>query len=411
MSARQKLCLSIGLFLCFTLCLFIVLIILDRPVNQYQLEKVIILSRHNLRTPLSKDLDKITPLSWPKWKEEPGYLTEKGFVLEGYMGSFFKYWLNSNDLLLSGCPKKDEFYVYSNNMQRTLMSSKAFITKAFPGCEITIHQSTKKYDPVFSPFIHNNTDNFRNIAIEEMDSVLESLILKSSYNFMENILDYQTSELCKIDKKCDMATEKNLINITVGRKPSVTGPIKLCNMAIDAFFMEYYGGLPIHDIAWGKLSDMTDWNQILPLTYGYHNVTFNTTHVAKDIAKPLLKYLYNLFIQNYPTVTLLMGHDANINVLLNAMDFKPFILKNEFVPTPIGGKLVFQKWKDLNSKKFLLKINYVYQSIEQIRKGTVLSKNNPPMFQLLELKNCKANVDGFCDWDEFLNFLHTIVLL
>ncbi|CAK1546500.1 unnamed protein product [Leptosia nina] len=304
-------------------------------------------------------------------------------MLEGYMASYFKNWLDREGLLPIGCPS----------------------------CDIKINHSNDTYDPVFSPYIHNGTDSFKRIAIDEMNSVLESLNLKTEYENMENILEYPASELCKIETKCNMASEENALNITVGKKPYLSGPLKLCNEAIDAFFMEYYSGLSLDNVAWGKLSELSDWQKILPLTYGYHNTTYNTTHIATDLAKPLIKYISNIFVYETTKVTLLMGHDANINVLLRALDFHHFILDNEFVSTPIGGKIVFQKWRDLTSKEELLKINYIYHSIEQIRNATILSENNKPKTHLLQLKHCRCNEAGFCPWSDFIDILNNFNVL
>ena len=55
----------------------------------YQLQQVLIMSRHNLRAPLANNgsvLEQSTPEKWPEWDVPGGQLTTKGGVLEGYMG-------------------------------------------------------------------------------------------------------------------------------------------------------------------------------------------------------------------------------------------------------------------------------------------------------------------------------------
>ena len=47
-----------------------------------------------------------------------------------------------------------------------------------------------------------------------------------------------------------------------------------------------------------------------------------------------------------PKITLLVGHDSNIASLLTALDFKPYQLHDQQERTPIGGKIVFQRWHD-----------------------------------------------------------------
>nr|XP_034827763.1 IQ and AAA domain-containing protein 1-like [Maniola hyperantus] len=385
-----------------------VLIIYSSAMSALKLEQVVILSRHNVRTPVSKNLGRMTPQFWPHWKEKPGFLTEKGFLLEGYMGKYFYTWLNKEGLLPKNCPSEEDFYVYSNTMQRTLSSAQAFVTECYPNCNITIHHADiDKPDLVFTPLIHNSTAVFKEISIKEMEYVLSHLNLNKSFDLMESILEYNESDFCKMDNNCYLADDKTELDIIAGMKPKVRGSLKICNEATDAFLMAYYNGFPLKDVAWGKLND-TNWPSIVQLTAGYHNVTFSTKHVARDIARPLIKYLTNVFLNENTKVTLLMGHDANINVLLSAMSFKHYELDYNFISTPVGGKIVFQKWLDEKANEYLLKVEYVYQSNEQLRDGLILSNDNPPKFKLLELEHCKMDDRGFCSWDEFVNFLNDL---
>ncbi|CAH2241912.1 jg12044 [Pararge aegeria aegeria] len=380
-------------------------IVYSSAMSSLKLEQVVILSRHNVRTPTSKNLGRMTPQFWPHWKEKPGFLTKKGFLLEGYMGKYFYTWLNKEGLLPAKCPSEEDFYIYANTMQRTMYSAQAFVRECFPHCNITInHADTDKPDPIFTPMIHNSTDIFKEMAFKEMKYIFNHLYLNNSYNVMEDILEFNESDFCKIDKNCYLAADITEFNITAGKKPEVAGPLKISNEAIDAFLMAYYNGFPFKDVAWGKLND-TNWHSILDITAGYHNITFCTKHIARDIAQPMIKYLTNIFFNSNTRVILLMGHDANINVLLSAMSFKPYELDYNFISTPVGGKIVFQKWLDEKANEYLLKIEYVYQSNEQLREAAVLSYDNPPQFKLLELEHCGTDYRGFCRWNDFINFL------
>ncbi|XP_052738804.1 uncharacterized protein LOC112047601 [Bicyclus anynana] len=360
-----------------------------------KLEQVVILSRHNVRTPLSKNLARMTQQRWPHWNEKPGFLTEKGFLLESYMGKFFAAWLKEEGLLPKQCPSEEDFYVYSNGMERTLQSTHAFLKGSFPNCNITVHHADiNKPDPIFTPMIHNSTEVFKKIALKEMENILNDQNFNKSYRAMEDILNYNESDCCLIDNDCYLEADKMNIDLVVGMKPKVTGPMKICNEAIDAFLMAYYNGFPLNEVAWGKLNDKK-WSTILEITAGYHNLTFCAKHIARDIAQPLIKYLTNIFLNKNTKVTLLMGHDANINVLLTEMLFKPYVLDYNFISTPVGGKIVFQKWLDEKLNEYVLKIEYVYQSNDQLRDGTTLSIDCPPQFKILELQHCRTDYRGF----------------
>ena len=69
---------------------------------RYRLSKVLILSRHNLRSPTtsgSRIVNSLTPYSWFHWTAGPGELSMKGAQLETIMGQYFRQWLESEGLI------------------------------------------------------------------------------------------------------------------------------------------------------------------------------------------------------------------------------------------------------------------------------------------------------------------------
>ncbi|KAJ0182973.1 hypothetical protein K1T71_000949 [Dendrolimus kikuchii] len=395
--------------MCILRCVIFLLLFFEiRAEELKSLKQVIILSRHNVRTPLAKNLEELTPKKWPVWREKRGYLTSKGVLLEGFMGVYFSQWLQQKGLLDQKCPDENTFFIYANTAERTMASAEAFISKSFPSCNITIHHSSNQNDVIFNPVIHNSSSTFIQKAKEDMLLLLNSLKLNSSYRILDNILDYENSTMCIKTKHCDFTVDKNKIYIKYDTKPNVSGPLKICKSAIDSFIMEYYEGFTIDNVAWGSLRNAEKWNSIIDLSKGYHNVIFNTTLLAKDIARPLVDFMSALFLneKTSPKISLLMGHDANIYTILNALGFKPYALRGQYEVTPAGGKIVFQKYFDTKANKFLLKVDYVYQNTEDMRNGRELSLTSPPEFVTLELESCKTDKEGFCLWEDFVKLLN-----
>lgn len=101
----------------------------------YQLQQVLIMSRHNLRAPLANNgsvLEQSTAKAWPQWDVPGGQLTTKGGVLEVYMGHYMREWLAQQKLVTSGeCPPENAVYAYANSLQRTVATAQFFITGAF----------------------------------------------------------------------------------------------------------------------------------------------------------------------------------------------------------------------------------------------------------------------------------------
>lgn len=136
----------------------------------YQLQQVLIMSRHNLRAPLANNgsvLEQSTAKAWPQWDVPGGQLTTKGGVLEVYMGHYMREWLAQQKLVTSGeCPPENAVYAYANSLQRTVATAQFFITGAFPGCGIPVHHQPQMgtMDPTFNPVITDDSPVFRESA-------------------------------------------------------------------------------------------------------------------------------------------------------------------------------------------------------------------------------------------------------
>lgn len=67
----------------------------------YTLEQVVVMSRHNIRSPLSGKgsvLDTVTPHDWFDWSSDPSELSLRGGAAETIMGQYFRKWLEAEGL-------------------------------------------------------------------------------------------------------------------------------------------------------------------------------------------------------------------------------------------------------------------------------------------------------------------------
>ncbi|GKX52935.1 bifunctional glucose-1-phosphatase/inositol phosphatase [Budvicia aquatica] len=393
-----------------------------KPMDNYKLEQVLVVSRHNLRTPFTWNnatLARSTPNSWPKWNENGNELTTKGGALEVYMGHYFRVWLQNAGLLPEvGCPEKDDVYIYSNSRQRTVATAQFFTVGAFPSCDITVHHrplpekdTWDSMDPIFNYVITNKDSSFKELTRKAMNDKLNSLNLESSYRLLEELIDYKNSGSCKEDNKCSLIEAKNTFIVEPGSDPNISGPLKVGNSMAEALMMEYYEGFPLEQITWGKVLSPQQWQQLMKLRNGYQEIQFSAPMVSQNLAKPLVTYISNTLIgtpkEDSPKLILLVGHDTNIATLLSALQAEDYQLPHQYETTPIGGKVVFQRWSNKNSKQDFLKIEYVYQSVNQIRNAEKLTLDNPPQHVTLSLKGCPINAQGFCLWSDFEKVLKT----
>jgi len=388
--------------------------------DDYQLEQVLMMSRHNLRAPLADNgsvLAQSSKKAWPKWDVPGGQLTTKGGVLEVYMGRYTREWLAQQGLVKQDvCPTSDEVYAYANSLQRTVATAQFFITGAFPGCDVPVsHQDEMgTMDPVFNPVITDGSEAFNKQALTAMNGAGEKLTLKPAFQRLEKIIDYKNAPACDGKKQCDLSSDnQNKFSAENGKEPNVSGPLKVGNSLVDAFTLQYYEGMPLDQVAWGQIKTPEQWKELSAIKNGYQDALFTSPEVARDVAAPLVDYIRSMLVDedkaNAPKVTLMVGHDSNIASLLTALDFKPYTLPEQNERTPIGGMIQFQRWHDKKNDRELVKVEYVYQSTEQLRDATPLSLDTPPKRVTLQMNGCPTDANGFCSWDQFTQVLNKAI--
>ena len=376
-----------------------------------QLQQVLMLSRHNLRAPLATNgsaLEQSTKKSWPQWDVPGGELTTKGGVLEVYMGKYTRQWLTQQGLLAGGnCPDTSDVFIYANSLQRTVATAQFFAAGAFPGCDVAVtHQDAMgTMDPIFNPVITDDSEAFNKKALAAMTAENEKLALKPALQRLEKIVDYKSSPACNGKKQCTLDSGDNTFSADNGKEPGVSGPLKIGNSLVDAFTLQYYEGFPAEQVAWGQIKTPEQWKELASVKNGYQDALFSSPEVAREVAAPLVDYIRSQLVDedkaSAPKVTLMVGHDSNIASLLSALQVKPYTLPGNDEKTPIGGQVVFERWHDGKNNKDLLKIEYVYQTADQLRNADVLSLKNPPKRVTLQLAGCDTDANGYCSWEQF----------
>src|SRR5471030_2031702 len=114
----------------------------NAPPAGYQLEKVVILSRHGVRAPtkMTQTMRDVTPNVWPEWPVKLGYLTPRGAHLVSLMGGFYRQTFQQQGILSKGdCPAPNSVYVWADVDQRTRKTGEAFLAGIAPECGVVIH--------------------------------------------------------------------------------------------------------------------------------------------------------------------------------------------------------------------------------------------------------------------------------
>ena len=375
--------------------------------NQYKLKEVVILSRHNIRSSLSVNgsvLQKMTPHQWIKWSAAPSELTLRGGALETIMGQFFRKWTVNEGLFTENAvPSVDEVNFYANSMQRTIATAQYFSSGFMPVANLHInHRFTpSKMDPVFFPALTKSSEAFKTQALKEIAAMggKKGIVginegLKDSYQLIEKVLDLKHSPACQSGEVCAFDDYNTQLKLEKGDEPNMKGSLKFANSASDALILQYYEDTDPVQAAFGQKLTNADWEKIAKVKDVYGDVLFTAPIVAVNVAHPLLVYMKDELNAKNRKFTFLCGHDSNIASVNAALEVEEYSLPQSIEKkTPIGSKLVFEKWVDKAGKEFVA-VNIVYQTTEQLRNVSLLNLENPPVVFSLKLKGLQANADG-----------------
>lgn len=381
--------------------------------EKYTLKEVVILSRHNIRSPLSDNgstLGKLTPHRWTNWSAASSELTLRGGVLETMMGQFFRKWLVSEGLFTENyVPNADEVNFYANSMQRTIATAQYFSSGFMPVANVAIRHryAPSKMDPVFFPRLTKVSEAFCSDAMNQIAAMggkkgIRGINegLEDSYRIIADVLDLKDSPACKSGETCAFDDYDTQIILKKGEEPAMKGSLKLANSASDAFILQYYEEADAQKAAFGHDISISDWEKIARIKDVYGDVLFTAPVVAYNVAHPLLVYMNDELNSDARKFTFLCGHDSNIASVNAALEVEDYELPSSIEKkTPIGSKLVFEKWIDKSGNEFVA-INLVYQTTEQLRNIEMLDLDHSPMVYQLQLKGLKLNADGLYSFED-----------
>lgn len=375
--------------------------------EKYKLEQVLVLSRHNIRTPLSGSgsaLARITPHKWFEWTSGPADLSLRGGELETLMGQYFRKWLVKEKLITENyIPRRGEMLFYSNSRYRTIATAQYFAGGMLPVANVRIRYNMEPggMDPVFHPKLTFSGDNYHKLVLHQLEEkyggaglpVLRKE-LEENYRLIGNILDMEHSEMALKDNFPRLRTDDINIVLTAGKEPAVKGSLRLAVQASDALILQYYEEADPVKAAFGHELSLEEWRKIGDVKDIYGSMLFKLPAVAVNVANPLLKLMRKELLSTRRRFTFLCGHETNIASVLAALQIEPYDLPDSVESrTPMGVKLVINKWRGKDGESYI-SLDMVYQTVRQLRERTMLDLNNPPAVFPLKLQGITQNEYG-----------------
>ena len=323
--------------------------------TEYQLEQVVVISRHNLRNSL-------------KAGDDRGLLTLRGGEMETLMGQYFEARLRAQGLFAKNAqPAVGEVRFYANSYQRTIATAKYFSAGAFPIANIPIeyHRALGQKDRVF---------------LFPADPALEKLL--ASEVDWKKLLNSLSKEIATVERLSgEKLNPDDFYKMKLGSEAAewkAQGSAKTINLAADAILMDYYDG----KVSYSD-SEMRDVAKISSFLI---NSNFDRPIGAKVFASPMLAVISDELNTPGRKFSFICGHDSNISNVLTALGVEDYTLPGTFEwRVPIASKIVIKKFRGSDGNEYA-RLSLVYPSAAQIVNREMLTLDNPPMKVPLKLR-------------------------
>ena len=370
--------------------------------QNYTLDQLVVLSRHNIRSPLVSKNSVLTRLTnpdyhWFPWEGTPSHLTPKGERLESKMGDFFNQWLSKKGFVTSYTSDHNTFRFYANAKQRCQVTARQFADAALPGKNPRVEMNVQfdTMDPVFNPQITKISDRFITQAQKEIRELFGEDLNKGiadGYALLERVIDITRAPA--YPDTTSFSQFPSAVGFELYKEPFMTGGLNLACTISDALSLQYYEEPDDKKAAFGHTLTFDDWVTVSSVKEWYGKVLFTAPSVAVNVAHPLLQVILSELQNEKRVFTLLCGHDSNIGSVLAALDAEiPDLTGSAEKRTPIGGKLVFECFKGADGNHYA-DLLLVYAKAGQLRAESTLTYDNPPAGIPLKLNGLKENADG-----------------
>ena len=368
---------------------------------KYELEQLVVLSRHNIRTPLvgkGSVLSRVTATDnqWFVWQDPSSHLTAKGQRLEKLMGDFFREWLGKEGFVGQYSADPSSFRFYANAKQRCQLTARTFADALLPGAnaEVEMKVAFDTMDPVFNPQITKLPAGFEEKAKAQIAARMGDLDagIAAQYSVIENVIGITRSPA--YPDTSSFSQFPSSVGFKLNAEPFMNGGLKMARSVSDALVLQYYEEPDERKAAFGQDFTDLDWTNVALVKEWYGDALFTAPSVAVNVAHPLLQTMLSELRHDGRRLSFLCGHDSNIGSILASLETLDYDLPSTIEKkTPIGSKVIIEKFKDRSGAEFA-DLWLVYAATSQIREESTLSYANPPAAVRLRLDGLRENADG-----------------
>lgn len=379
-----------------------------------RLEYVVIVSRHGVRAPTwdAARLNEYSSQPWPEWGVAPAELTPHGGVLIKLMGAYYGEWLTAEGLLNPrGCQDTSRITIVADTSQRTRATGRAFGESLIAGCKIDIQsQPGDQKDPLFSGLGAGALELSLSAVRARLGSDPQKLITdhRAALDALQFILAGGKSTPRRIlEPPSEIGAELS------GKAVELTGPFAAGSALSENLLLEYVNGFQGVNLGWGRLT-RENLLQVLEVHAVYADLMRRTGYLARARGSNLLAHVLLSLEQAESgkvvpgalgrpgdALLILAGHDTNLSNLSGMLGLSWQLPGYQPDDTPPGGALIFSLWRrDIGHSS--VKVQYVAQSLDQMREAARLTLKAPPETQGVSIPGCELDsAKSGCSWASF----------
>ncbi|GGA16831.1 histidine-type phosphatase [Dyella nitratireducens] len=381
--------------------------------DSLQLERVILLYRHGVRTPLPGEiqLDDVTDKPWPSWAQPPSELTPHGAAGVRLMGQYDRHRLAAAGLFPThGCPDPTQLWFWANTDQRTIASAQALAEGFAPGCNIDIgHLPQGSEDPLFHPIEAGATDWNAQHAVASIQASTggPDTLTAPHRDALATIAKVMGCGSRHDPEWCATDQWRGGLIVSPDRQHMLlTGPIAKTSGTAEVILMAYAEGRAMRDVGWGRVTpeQLEQLSQLHALLFDiYARPDYMAERVASVMSQKIVHLLQD---ERAPRLSVLVGSDNNIVALASmlGLHFKMPGYAND--DPPIGGAFGIELWQNTTSGHRYVRVFYQAQSLAQLRSLQPASALAQPATLILEPPGCQPDDKGRCPIEVLLSRLH-----
>jgi len=381
--------------------------------GKLQLERVILLYRHGVRTPLPGEiqLDEVTGKPWPAWAQAPSELTPHGAAGARLMGRYDRQRLAAAGLFpAQGCPAPTQLWFWANTDQRTIASAQALAEGFAPGCNVDVgHLPQGGDDPLFHPIEAGATDWHAQQAVASIEASTggPDALMAAHRDALASMAKVMGCGSPRDPAWCATDQWHGTLGVSPdGKQMQLTGPIAETSGTAEAILMAYAEGRSMQDVGWGRASaaQLEQLSQLHALLFGIYA---RPDYMAERVASVMRQKIFHaLQDEHAPRLSVLVGSDNNIVALasLLGLHFKlPGYAEDD---PPIGGAMGIELWRNRADGQRYVRVFYQAQSLAQLRSLQPLGVQAQPATLTLLLPGCVPDGQGRCPLQRLLSRLH-----